>query len=213
MKEGALVLFQGDSITDSGRNFEVPDDLGAGYAAMIAGWCAASSPGLRLRFLNRGVGGDRTKDLKERWKRDCLELKPDWVSIFVGINDCWRRYDSNDPTSPGEFEANYRDILVRTSEIPGVKPVLMEPFVVPYPADRQAWREDLDPKIEIVHGLAREFGAKLVPLDALFRKACRVKPPVWWAGDGVHPSTAGHMLIAHAWMETMGLVLPSDPAV
>jgi len=124
----------------------------------------------------------------------------------VGINDCWRRYDSNDPTGAEEFGTNYRDILVRTREMPGTRILLMDPFVVPFPADRRAWRRDLDPKIEIVHGLAREFGAVHVPLDSIFNKACGAMPPEWWAGDGVHPTTAGHALIARAWLEAVGLL-------
>jgi len=145
------------------------------------------------------------QDLRERWQADCFDLKPDWVSIMVGINDCWRRYDSNDPTSAGEFEANYRAILERTREIPAKGLVLMEPFVVSYPADRRAWREDLDPKIGIVRRLAKEFGGLLVPLDSLFNEACKSRPPESLAYDGVHPTLEGHSLIASAWLETAGL--------
>ena len=206
INKDSLMLFQGDSITDCGRDYDVPADLGTGFVAMIAGWCAAANPGLGLKFLNRGVSGDRARDLKARWKRDCLDLKPDWVTIFAGINDCWRRYDSNDPTSAAEFEVNYRDILDRARDMGVSGIILMEPFVVPYPADRRAWREDLDPKIEVVHKLARECDAKLVQLDSIFREACKAQPPSWWAGDGVHPSTAGHTLIARSWLEVAGLL-------
>lgn len=205
IKQGDVVLFQGDSITDAGRNREAPGDLGKGYAFMAAALFGAAYPHLQVTFLNRGIGGNRTIDLLNRWQPDCIDLKPDWVSIYIGINDTWRRYDSNNPTSTEQFEANYRQLLVRTKEaLNDAKLVLVEPFVLPVPEDRKTWREDLDPKIQVVRELAREFGALLVPLDGLFAQASTTAPAAYWAHDGVHPSPAGHALIAKAWLRTVG---------
>jgi lysophospholipase L1-like esterase len=205
IKQGDVVLFQGDSITDAGRNREAPVDLGKGYAFMTAALFGAAYPHLQVTFLNRGISGNRTIDLLNRWQSDCIDLKPDWVSIYIGINDTWRRYDSNNPTSTEQFEANYRQLLERTKEsLKEVKLVLVEPFVLPVPEDRKTWREDLDPKIQVVRELAREFGALLVPLDGLFAQASMTAPPAYWAYDGVHPSPAGHALIAKAWLRTVG---------
>ncbi len=201
--DGQTVLFQGDSITDCGRKRDQPDDLGAGYVAHAAAWFAAAHPGRRVRFLNRGISGDRVKDLRARWQPDCLDLKPDWLTVFVGINDVWRRYDANDPTTAEAYAAGYRDLLGR-ARAAGARLVLMEPFVVPHPPDRLAWREDLDPKIEAVRGLAVEFGAILVPLDGLFAEASAARPPAEWAYDGVHPTAAGHALIARSWLAAVG---------
>jgi len=200
---GQTVLFQGDSITDSGRKRDQPGDLGQGYVAQIAAWFTAAHPEVVATFLNRGVGGDRVKDLAARWDDDCLALKPDWLTVFVGINDCWRRYDSNDPTSAEAYASGYRTLLTR-ARAAGMRLILMEPFVVPWPADRAAWREDLDPKIEAVRSLATEFGALHVPLDALFAEACSIRPAREWAADGVHPTPAGHALIARAWLAAVG---------
>ncbi|SEG66953.1 SGNH/GDSL hydrolase family protein [Paenibacillus sp. UNC499MF] len=200
---GELLLFQGDSITDTGRNRENYSDLGKGYVGMIAGLYGAAYPEKQAAFLNRGISGNRVKDLQNRWQQDCIDLKPDWVTIYIGINDCWRRYDRNDPTSPETFAAGYRQLLTRTKEETGARIVMMEPFVLPVPEDRKAWREDLDPKIGAVRELAREFGARLVPLDGLFARASAEAPAAYWAPDGVHPSAAGHGLIARAWLETM----------
>jgi lysophospholipase L1-like esterase len=202
IEDNALVLFQGDSITDANRDRGNAAGMGDGYAMMTAAWFSASHPGKKVSFLNRGVSGDRAKDLVARWRPDCLDLKPAWVSIMIGINDCWRRYDGNDPTSPGDFERNYRLVLEQAVQS-GAKLVLLEPFVLPVPEDRKRWREDLDPKILVVRGLAKEFAATLVPLDRLFAEAARSRPPEFWAADGVHPSPAGHALISQAWLRAV----------
>jgi len=203
IEDGATVLFQGDSITDAGRDRTNGDDLGSGYAMMGAAWFDALYPEKRVRFLNRGIGGDRVKDLRRRWQVDCLDLRPTWVSILIGINDTWRRYDSNDPTSVQEYEATYRSILEDVRSKLEARLILCEPFVLPIPADRQEWREDLDPKIAIVRKLAREFDALLVPLDGLFAQAAAQRELAFWATDGVHPSKAGHALIAQAWLKAV----------
>lgn len=200
-----VVLFQGDSITDCGRNRENGEDLGRGYPLMTAGLFGALYPEMRVTFLNRGISGNRVKDLRKRWQEDCIALKPTVVSVYIGINDTWRRYDSGDPTSTETFKEGYRSLLEETTRsLPGVKLVVVEPFVLPEPADRIAWREDLDPKIQVVRELAREFGAVLVPLDGLFAQASMRAEPAFWAPDGVHPSPAGHALIARAWLAAVG---------
>ncbi len=202
-RSGQTILFQGDSITDCGRERDDPNSLGNGYVAQIAALFTAGHPDRAVTFLNRGVSGDRVKDLKRRWVPDCLALKPDWLTVFVGINDVWRRYDGNDPTTVEAFRHDYRDIL-KMAKTAGIRLILMEPFVVPVPDDRKAWREDLDPKIEAVRDLATEFGALLIPLDGLFAEACQGRPPAEWAADGVHPTAAGHALIAKAWLSAVG---------
>lgn len=203
IQQGDIVLFQGDSITDAGRVRDVPTDLGRGYPLMTAAFLASAYPEKQLTFLNRGISGNRVKDLQARWEQDCLALQPNWVSIYIGINDCWRRYDRNDPTSVEQFEAGYRELLERTKAALGAKLILVEPFVLPVPEDRKQWREDLDPKIAVVRELAREFGVLLIPLDGLFAQASMTAPPGYWAPDGVHPSAAGHALIAKAWLKAV----------
>ena len=201
IKDDSLVLFQGDSITDCGRDRNNPDDLGNGYPLLVASLFNSLYPEKNVKFINRGISGNRVRNLKERWQEDCLDLKPDYVSILIGINDCWRRYDNNDPTSSSDYEKDYRYILEKTRDELGAKLILLEPFVLPYPADREAWREDLDPKIQVVRKLAREFDALYIALDGLFAEAASKAAPAYWAGDVVHPSPAGHGLIARAWLE------------
>ncbi|MEK3685832.1 SGNH/GDSL hydrolase family protein [Paenibacillus sp. FSL R10-2736] len=201
-----IILFQGDSITDCGRNYADASSLGVGYALMAGARLGLQYPEKNLSFINRGISGNRAVDLQERWDRDCLELKPTWVSIYIGVNDTWRWFDSGQETTAAEFEASYRDLIERTKQSLDAKLVLVEPFVLPVPEDRKGWRKDLDPKIHVVRELAREYGAALVPLDGLFAAASVKAEPAFWAGDGVHPSPAGHALIAEAWMKAVGAI-------
>ncbi|NMB00554.1 MAG: SGNH/GDSL hydrolase family protein [Firmicutes bacterium] len=200
-----LVLFQGDSITDTKRDRQT-DSLGTGYAYIAASIFSSIHPELQVRFLNRGISGNRVKDLEQRWDEDCLNLKPNVLSILIGINDCWKRFSQNDPTSTESYRDGYERILTRVKESsPATKLIILEPFLVPAKEEQKAWREDLDPKIQAVRELAREFGATYVPLDGLFAAACAQADPIYWAPDGVHPSPAGHGLIARAWLEAVGV--------
>jgi len=203
IKDNSLVLFQGDSITDCGRSRDNDENLGSGYANMVAAWFSAAYPEKNVKFINRGISGNRVKDLVARWEEDCISLKPSLVSILIGINDCWRRYDSNDPTSVEDFAAGYRKILTQIRDNLDAQILICEPFVLPYPEDRKQWREDLDPKIQAVRELAREFNTLYIPLDGIFAAASAIREPKFWAPDGVHPSQAGHALIAQAWLKAV----------
>ncbi len=202
--KGALVLFQGDSITDCGRSRQDDLALGCGYAMMAAAWFSAAHPELGVRFLNRGIGGNRVAHLRERWQQDCIDLAPDWVSIMIGINDTWHGVDSGGGTPVEQWRTDYRHIVARVRDELNARLILMEPFLVPHPADRMEWRPDLDPRIAVTRELAREFDALLVPLDGEFARVCARREPAFWAGDGVHPTPAGHALIARAWLRTVG---------
>jgi len=199
VRPGSTVLLIGDSITDAGRDRDDPGSLGFGYAAMVASLFAANHPGHRVRFVNRGIGGNRVVDLYDRWDKDCLALKPDVVSIMVGVNDTCRRYDRNDPTSPDSFAERYRDLLIRSTG-QGAALVLLEPFLLPAREELWGYREDLDPKVGVVRRLAYEFGATLVATDGLMAQAAAASNSQEWSTDGVHPTPAGHALLAQAWL-------------
>ena len=200
------ILFYGDSVTDMGRNRDAkagdPSGWGVGYAYQIAAYLSAQDPADELIFTNKGIGGNRIYDLEKRLKADVLDEEPDIVSILIGINDVWRRYDSGVVSEHDKFEASYRNILKKITK-DGARLVLLEPFLLPVPDDRRTWREDLNPKIDIVRDLAREFEAVLVPLDGIFAAASAKREPAFWAHDGVHPTPAGHALIASAWIDAM----------
>jgi lysophospholipase L1-like esterase len=210
IQDDAVVLFQGDSITDAGRDRAVPKDMGFGYAMMAASWFNALYPERHVKFRNRGISGDRVKDLLVRWDVDTIMLtpKPTWVSILAGVNNTWRAFDSNDPTTPAIFERQYRRLLNRTIEgISGVRIVLCDPFMLPVSEWQQTWRPDLEAKIAIVQQLAREFNTIHVPLDSIFAEASARRKAAFWLPDGVHPSQAGAALIAQSWLRAVGAIV------
>jgi acyl-CoA thioesterase I len=198
--DNAVILFQGDSITDAKHAWSQPEDLGSGFVSMIAALFNSAYPEKNVTFLNRGSSGNRVVDLKGRWQRDCLDIKPDVLSILIGVNDCWRRYEKGDVTTAESFYSDYRHILAAVRDEVNPRLVLCEPFVLPCPADRIQWREDIDDKITAVRALAREFHALLIPLDGIFNAASTQRGPEFWAYDGVHPSPAGIALIARSWL-------------
>jgi lysophospholipase L1-like esterase len=204
---GMTVLFQGDSITDCGWNRQDENSLGGGYPARVAGLWNNLAPGATVRFFNRGISGNRVKDLLDRYDRDFRALQPDLVSILIGINDTWRRYDSNDPTSTEKFEESYRALLENLKrDLPRTKILIMEPFLL-RTTPAKDWREDLDPKIQAVRGLAKEFADVFIPLDGIFtRYAVEGRREADMAADGVHPTSAGHGIIALEWLRAAGVL-------
>jgi lysophospholipase L1-like esterase len=210
---GKRVLFQGDSVTDCGRDREdFPNRdgslLGYGYPAKIAALYGILFPETETVFLNRGISGNRTGDLLERYERDFRDIKPDLISILIGINDVWRRYDRDDPTSPEGFEQNYRTLLERLKgDLPGVKILIMEPFLLHPLPDRRQWHEDLDPKIQVVRKLAGEFADYFLPTDGILaRYAAEGIPEGSIAADGVHPTPAGHGILAYEWLRCLEII-------
>lgn len=205
------ILFQGDSITDASRKRELPHHLGKGYVLMTAAKLQDQAPGKNLTLLNRGISGNRTKDLLARWQEDCISLDPDILSLFIGINNTWRRYDRDDPTPAQVFENELRALLERTfseTRVIPEKTILLEPFLLDVPeGSKKHWFEDLGPKQEAVARAAAEFGTLFIPLQRIFADACVHAPAAHWAPDGVHPSPAGHQLITNAWLETSAPLL------
>jgi acyl-CoA thioesterase I len=191
------VLVIGDSVTDCGRRDDEPDFLGDGYVRMVA----ARLPDRRV--INAGISGNRAIDLRDRWQIDVVEQKPDILSVYVGINDTWRRYDENDPTTAATFEANYRACLADVGAASTL--ILIEPFVLPVTAEQEHWHEDLDEKRAVVARLAAEFGAGFVPLQVLLAAQAEEHGASAIAADGVHPTELGHRMIADAWLDVAGL--------
>lgn len=197
---GDTILFQGDSITDVGRK-DTPDNLGSGYVAILRGWLQARFPEAGYRILNRGTGGDRTVELLARWKQDCLELKPDVVSISIGVNDVWRlrgEWNGQKYVSGADFEANYRNLLNQAREAGVRRFVLMSPTTIAEETD-SALAALLDERTNQVRLLAGEYGAVYVPTREAMNRALKDSPETRWTTDGCHPTTAGHGLIAAVW--------------
>lgn len=194
---GETVVFFGDSVTDC-RHRQDPDQLGQGYVRMLAEGALQDR-----RVSNAGISGNRVVDLQHRLAEDVLAERPDVVSIMIGVNDTWRRFDRDDPTSTEAYEAGYRDLVARVLES-GARLVLAEPFVVPVTDEQEtAWRDDLDPRIAVVHRIGSEIGAVVVPTDRELNRLAAGQGAQTLAADGVHPTPAGHQAIAALWARTV----------
>ncbi|MBN2684319.1 MAG: SGNH/GDSL hydrolase family protein [Pontiellaceae bacterium] len=202
-RENDLILFTGDSITDCFRDRADPESLGMGYVAMICGQLALRYPELNLRFRNTGIKAERTADLLKRWQHDCIDLRPNWVSLLVGINNVYYRYDRNDPTSLDQFEREYRELLRRTVDETGVNLILCSPFLLPINDFVAGMHEDLEPKVEVMKSLVEEFDALWVDFSSTFDSAGQKTGPHYWSADGVHPSIGGHALMAETWLRSV----------
>jgi len=204
IKPGSTTLFQGDSITDTGRNREDTSNgtgpLGSGYAMMIASQQLASRPTEKLKFLNRGISGNRVVDLYARIKSDVINLKPNLMSVLIGVNDTWHEFGSRNGVPVPKYERVYRDFLNEVrAELPAIQYVLCEPFVLKCGVVTADWVAEIDQRRAVVKKLAGEFNAVFVPFQEMFDAAVKLAPPEYWAGDGVHPSAAGHQLMAQTW--------------
>lgn len=210
LAENSVVLFQGDSITDCGRNRgqENPNTgLGGGYAARLAGDLLDARPGLGLRFYNRGISGNRVVDLYARWRVDAINLRPDLISILIGVNDTWHGFKQDNGVEVDRYARIYRMLLDYTREcLPEARLVIMEPFVLPVGVVEPPWEEEMRARRDAVRSIAEEYGAVFVPLQEPFEAAARRGGgPAHWLGDGVHPTPAGHALIAREWRRATGM--------
>ena len=207
------ILFQGDSITDAGRNREHPEStegMGCGYPLLIKSKLGCDRPG-EFECRNLGIGGNRVVDLYARILRDIVNLKPDVLSILIGVNDVWHglNSDPNGVAAP-KFERVYDWLVQETREaLPAVRILIMEPFVLPGrgtqsaddPALWDTFSREVALRAQASRRIAEKHGAAFVPLQAKLDGAARLTPCDHWLGDGVHPTAAGHELIAREWMK------------
>lgn len=203
--DGLVVLFQGDSITDAGRDRQVSEPnlargLGSGYPLLVAAATLAAHPDRALRFYNRGVSGDKVPDLTARWATDTLALEPDVVSILVGVNDFWHKLSKGYTGTVQQYEEQYVALLDQTRRaLPRVRVLVLEPFVLRCGAVDDRWFPEFDERRRAAQRVAQHAGAGFVPLQGAFDDQTRAAAPQYWAADGVHPTPAGHALIAEQW--------------
>ena len=184
------ILFQGDSITDAGRNRADIHDLGCGYPKYAAAYLKESFPEVDFEFVDLGISGNQTKDLVDRLESDFIDIQPDIVSIMIGVNDVWHHAGDKSWIPNEVFEARYRTVLEKIKTQTKAKIMIIEPFLVPV-ADKEFFREDLDPKIQVIRKLAREYADVYLPTDGLLAAAYLGKEPTEFASDGVHPTVMG----------------------
>ena len=196
------LLFQGDSITDAGRDRGDPHDLGRGYPRYAAAALQAMFPQVNFDFLNLGISGNQTKDLQARLQADFIDIQPDVVSILIGINDVWHYAADRKWLDDAAFEARYRAVLQAVREKTHAKILMMEPFLIPA-EDKLFFREDLWHKTELVRKLAREFADGYLPTDGLLQAAFVGDDPLSYAADGVHPTAKGAEFIGRRYAEAI----------
>jgi acyl-CoA thioesterase-1 len=206
--ERATIVFTGDSVTDCGRRQDPRGHLGQGYVRAIA----ESPRAAGATAVNTGTGGDRILDLQKRWRVDVLDHHADVVSILIGVNDTWRRYDSGEATAVAQYEDRYCRLL-DTVAAAGSRLVLIEPFVLPVDEGQKMWRDDLNPKIEVVRRLAANYGAILVPADVELTRQSAQLGAVALTVDGVHPTELGHKRLAELWLDTVAGSVGDSAAV
>lgn len=215
IKPGVTILFQGDSITDAGRERDLaklPADnlqvgLGNGYAWLATSQLLVERPYCKLRIFNRGISGDTLAQLEARWQTECLDLKPDVLSILVGANDygIWLEQKTVSIESlTADFEKRYVELLRRTREaLPTVGIVLLEPFLLRAGKVEENWLPDFNVFRPSVARIAAITNSNFVPFQAIFDVAVKIAPAHCWAGDGVHPTPDGATLMAGEWLRSV----------
>ena len=209
LPNNGVVLFQGDSITDAGRNKNAKqanriDALGRGYAMLAASSLLANHPTLNLKCYNRGISGNKVPDLDQRWQQDCIDLRPNVLSILIGVNDIWHKLNGNYKGTVKDYETGLQALLERTrSALPETRIVICEPFVLRCGAVSDKWFPEFDERREACRKVSDALQCTWVPFQQMFDEAVENTEPAYWGGDGVHPSVAGHALMAKTWLETV----------
>jgi lysophospholipase L1-like esterase len=210
--EKLTILFQGDSITDAGRDKSryYPNEnsgMGKGYVFQIVSQTLGENPAKKWKIYNRGISGNKVYQLANRWEDDCLQLQPDVLSILIGVNDFW--HSLNDYKGTVEvYEADFRQLLDRTlKSMPNLKLIIGEPFAVKGgSAINDRWFPGFPKYQKAASAIARDYNASFVPYQKIFDKALKQAPASYWCPDGVHPSMAGAYLMKEAWISAFNKV-------
>lgn len=206
------LIMIGDSITDCERARPVGEGLfgaiGKGYVGLVQGLLESTYPEKNIRVVNMGASGNTVVDLCNRWKTDVLELNPDWLSIMIGVNDVWRQHDLPLFTEQHVYLEEYTDKLEQL--ILETKPilkglVLMTPFFMDLNKN-DAMRAMMDMYGEVVKSLAKKYDAIMVDTQAAFDEILQHRHSASIAWDRIHPNITGHMVIARAFLNSIGYI-------
>jgi lysophospholipase L1-like esterase len=210
IEKNNVILFQGDSITDLGRDRKRQDiandprALGSGYVLLAAAEILDEYCQAEPKIYNRGISGDKVFQLADRWDTDCIDLTPGIVSILVGVNDYWHISKHGYKGTLETYETDYRALIKRTRQaLPGVTIVICEPFVLRCGEVDQTWFPAFDGYRAAAKKVASESKSLFVPFQSMFDKALKNAPAQYWAADGVHPTLAGAHLMAKTWLKTV----------
>lgn len=209
LQQGDIILFQGNSITDSGRTrgntaANQPAALGNGYPRIVTSRLLSDRPDSGLQCFNRGISGNKVPQLAARWQQDALDLKPSVISILIGVNDMWHGLNGNYKGTVDTYEQGFHDLLDRTRRaLPSVRLVICEPFVLKVGAINASWFPAFDGYRAAACRQAGIFDAAFVPFQEVLTRALDDAPASYWLPDGVHPSMPGHQRMADAWLDTI----------
>ena len=206
-----VILFQGDSITDCGRNRENIASTGVGYVHMVKGQLGCEYPG-EYEFVNKGISGNRIVDVYARIKADIINLKPDYMSLLIGVNDVWHELGGrHNGVSADKFEKIYNMLITEIlDELPDIKILIMEPFVLEAGAttatetEPERWEyftTEVSKRAAVARRIAEKYNLPFVALQDIFDDACKQAPASYWLRDGVHPTPMGHWLIKNEWIK------------
>lgn len=211
------ILFQGDSITDCGRDkgydtawwnndSPVKDGVssGNGYARFVEAQLGVDYPN-EYGFINRGISGNRVVEIYARINKDIINLKPDYMSLLVGVNDVWNGLDGFNGIDADKYFMIYSLMIEEiTSDLPDIKIMILEPFLLKGSATENEWelfRGEIEKRSEKSRLIAEKYGLKFVPLQAKFDEAAKLAPAGYWSADGVHPTAKGHEIIKREWIK------------
>lgn len=210
LPKNGRILFQGDSITDGnrGRTGDPSHVLGHGYAFIVSALCGGHFPEQNWTFINRGISGHKVTDLAARWQTDTIDLNPDVLSILIGINDAAGAVSgAGNAVSTNQFEQVYDELLDQTkTAFPDIKLVLCEPFILKAGGVKNNWAKysaDVETRRASVGKLAGKYKSPIVQFQKIFDAALNRAPAEYWIWDGVHPTYAGHQLMADEWLKTV----------
>lgn len=205
------ILFQGDSITDSCRDRNDFYNMGDGYANLVKASLGFDFPN-EYEFINRGISGNRIVDVYARIKSDFINLKPDYASIFLGVNDAAHEISFQNGVDTKKFEKIYSMLIDEVYEAcPDIKLFIITPFILEgsatcnineIPNSFEIFKKDVEEKAVIAKKIAKKYNIPFIDLQSAFDEACKLAEPSYWTLDGVHPTACGHEIIKRLWLET-----------
>ena len=206
------ILFQGDSITDAGRG----SGLGVGYPLLVTAHLGYANPN-EYNFINRGISGNRIVDLYARIKSDIINLKPDYISILIGVNDVWHELDYNNGVDAEKFEKIYCMLIEEIKEaLPEIKIMILEPFVLKgrgtldtddMPNKWEVFRSEVEKRAQKAKNVAKKYNLKFIPLQEKFDNVAKLATETYWLDDGVHPTAKGHEIIKLEWLKAFNEII------
>ena len=199
IKKKSKILFLGDCITGWNRDYSNPEDLGNGYVARIAD----AIKNYRIEVINKGTDEHRTIDLLNEYEENVLKIKPDVITIYIGMNDVWHHFAKGIETTNEEFEHNFETLLEKIKEDLNIPIIIIEPFIIDITPELTKMRAELWQKVDIIRKLARKYASEYIALDGSFASACIKHEPTFYSLDGVHPTDEGHKFIARRWLRNI----------